>query len=195
MLRYVKNIKANDMISSIAYVIIGLVLLIWPGTSTQVVCMVLGIVLLIYGLVQIALYLFKKEKTMLSQGMLILGVIFSVLGIWILIKPEMIIMAVPVIVGVIIIMHGLHNTLQALELKKMDYGNWWMALFFGILTIVSGVVLAYNPFKVVNTVVRVIGIFLLYDGISDLWILNRIKKAGKGKEQVIDAEAVEIKEE
>lgn len=195
MLRYVKNIKANDMISSIAYVIIGLVLLIWPGTSTQVVCMVLGIVLLIYGLVQIALYLFKKEKTMLSQGMLILGVIFSVLGIWILIKPEMIIMAVPVIVGVIIIMHGLHNTLQALELKKMDYGNWWMALFFGILTIVSGVVLAYNPFKVVNTVVRVIGIFLLYDGISDLWILNRIKKARKGKEQVIDAEAVEIKEE
>lgn len=195
MLRYVKNIKANDMISSIAYVIIGLVLLIWPGTSTQVVCMVLGIVLLIYGLVQIALYLFKKEKTMLSQGMLILGVIFSVLGIWILIKPEMIIMAVPVIVGVIIIMHGLHNTLQALELKKMDYGNWWMALFFGILTIVSGVVLAYNPFKVVNTVVRVIGIFLLYDGISDLWILNRIKKTRKGKEQVIDAEAVEIKEE
>lgn len=195
MLQYVKSLKANDMISSIVYVIIGLVLLIWPGTSTQVVCMVLGIVLLVYGLVQVALYLLKKEKTMLSQGMLILGIIFSVLGIWILIKPEMIIMAVPVIVGIIIIMHGLHNTLQALELKKMDYGNWWMALFFGILTLISGLILAYNPFKVVNTVVRVIGIFLIYDGISDLWISNRIKKTRKGKEQVIDAEAVEIKEE
>lgn len=175
MLQNLKNLKANDMISSIIYMAIGLVLVIRPGTSTQVVCMVLGIVLLVYGVVQIGLSLFKKEKTLLSQGMLIFGIIFSVLGIWILIKPEMIIAAVPVIVGVVIIIHGLHNVLRALELKKMDYGDWWMALFFGILTLAFGMVFAYNPFKVVNTVVRVIGIFLIYEGISDLWILNRIK--------------------
>ena len=55
--QFLKRVKANDMISSLILGGIGLVLLIWPGTSTQVVCMVLGGVLLAYGIIQIVLYL------------------------------------------------------------------------------------------------------------------------------------------
>lgn len=185
MLDYLKNLKANYMITAMICVVIGLVLIIWPGTSTQVVCMVLGGVLLGYGIIQVVLYLFLKERTLISQGMLILGIIFSVLGAWVLLKPEMIIMAVPVIMGIIIIIHGLHNAVQAIDLKKMGYDNWWLALLFGLLTVAFGVVLVFNPFKAVNTVVRVIGAFLVYDGASDLWILSRVSKL---KKRVIDAE-------
>ena len=192
MLEYLKNLKVNYTISAVICVVIGLILVIWPGTSTQVVCLVLGGVLLAYGIIQIALYLFNRERTLVSQGLLILGIIFSVLGAWILWKPEMIIAAVPVIVGVLIIMHGVHNSIQAADLKNMGYANWWVALLFGILTIILGAVLVFNPFKVVNTVVRVIGIFLIYDGVSDMWILSRVSRAKKNAEKIIDAEAVEM---
>ena len=195
MLTYLKNLKANYTVSAVICVIVGLILVIWPGTSTQVVCMLLGGVLLGYGVLQIVLYLAAREKTILSQGMLILGIVFAVLGIWILLKPEMIIAAIPVIMGIIIIIHGLHNTIQAVHLKQMDYEGWWMALFFGILTIVLGGVLVYNPFTVVNTVVRVIGAFLIYDGVSDMWILSKVSKTKKEKERVIDAEAIEVEDD
>lgn len=185
MLDYLKNLKANYMITAMICVVIGLVLIIWPGTSTQVVCMVLGGVLLGYGIIQVVLYLFLKERTLISQGMLILGIIFSVLGAWVLLKPEMIIMAVPVIMGIIIMIHGLHNAVQAIDLKKMGYDKWWLALLFGLLTVAFGALLVFNPFKAVNTVVRVIGAFLVYDGASDLWILSRVSKL---KKIVIDAE-------
>ncbi len=192
---YFKKLKTNDLVSSLIFVVIGLVLLIWPGTSTQVVCMVLGGVLLAYGIIQIVLYLFAKEKTLYHQGMLILGIILSVIGAWILLKPEMIIAAVPVIMGIIIVMHGVHNIVQGLQLKGMDYEKWWIAFALGIITVALGGILIYNPFSVVNTVVRVIGAFLIYDGVSRIWIVSRVSKSRKLKEKVIDAEAVIVEEE
>ncbi|MCI7041881.1 MAG: DUF308 domain-containing protein [Lachnospiraceae bacterium] len=195
MANFLKNLKANYTLSAIICVVIGVVLIIWPGTSTQVVCMVLGGMLMIYGIVQIILYLFARERTLYLQGMLILGIVFSVVGAWILLKPETIIAAVPIIMGIIIIMHGLHNAIQAIDLKKMDYENWWVALLFGILTIVLGVVLVCNPFGAVEIVVRVIGAFLIYDGISDMWILSRLFKTKKNAERIIDAEATVIDED
>lgn len=195
MIQFLKNLKANYTVSAVICMIIGLVLIIWPGTSTQVVCKVLGAVLLIYGAMQIFMYVLAKERSLYLQGMLVLGVIFAVLGAWILLKPEMIIAAVPVIMGIIIVMHGLHNTAQAIKLKSMNYEKWWLALLLGILTIMLGGVLVYNPFKVVDTVVRVIGAFLIYDGISDIWIISRLFKSKRAMTQVIDAEAVIVDEE
>ena len=171
MINYIKNLKANYTASALICMVVGTVLIIWPATSTQVVCMVLGGVLLIYGIIQIVLYLIARERTLYLQGMLMLGIIFGVVGAWILLRPDMIIRAVPVIVGLIIIMHGIHNVAQAFDLKRMSYDRWWLALIFGMLTVLLGGVLVRNPFTVVNTVVRVIGAFLIYDGISDVWII------------------------
>lgn len=194
MINYIKNLKANYTASALICMVVGVVLMIWPATSTQVVCMVLGGVLLIYGIIQIILYLIARERTLYLQGMLILGIIFSVVGAWILLRPDVIIRAVPVIVGLIIMMHGIHNVAQAFDLKKMSYDRWWLALIFGMLTVLLGGVLVRNPFTVVNTVVRVIGAFLIYDGISDVWIISRVFKTHRDRETVIDAEAVEVED-
>lgn len=195
MFDYFKNLKANYTLSAIICVVIGLVLIIWPGTSTQIVCMVLGSVLLLYGLIQIALYLFARQRTLYLQGMLVLGIIFSVLGVWILLRPEIVIATVPIIVGIIIVIHGIHNITQAVSLCKMNYDNWWIALVFGILTVIFGGVLIYNPFEVVNTVVRVIGAFLLYDGLSNMWILSRVFKTKRNIDRVVDVEGTWVDEE
>lgn len=195
MMDFFKGLKANYTISALLCMVLGLVLLIWPGTTTQIVCMMLGIVLLAYGIIQIAVYLFARERTIISQGMMLLGIVFAVIGVWILLKPEMIIMAVPVIVGVLIVIHGLHNVVQAIALQKDGYDRWWLALLFGVLTVVFGGVLIYNPFGAVELVVRMIGVFLIYDGLSDLWILSRVFKVKRDKERIIDAEFVEVDKE
>ena len=73
MVRFIKELKANYMASAILCVLFGLVLIIWPGTTAQIVCRMLGGVLLIYGIIQIAVYLLNTERTVLSQGMLVLA--------------------------------------------------------------------------------------------------------------------------
>ena len=194
-MNYIKSLKVNYSLSAVICVILGIVLLVWPGQSTQVVCMVLGIVLGGFGLIQIILYLATKEKTMISHSMMMLGVVLAVIGGWIVLKPETIIKAIPMIVGILIVIHGLHNAVQAIDLKKMQYDNWWVALLLSLLTVALGVVLICNPFTIVDTVVRIIGAFLVYDGLSDMWILSRVFKTKKNREKIIDTDAVIIDED
>ena len=194
-MNYIKSLKVNYSLSAVICVILGIVLLVWPGQSTQVVCMVLGIVLGGFGLIQIILYLATKEKRMVSHSMMMLGVVLAVIGGWIVLKPETIIKAVPMIVGILIVIHGFHNAVQAIDLKKMQYDNWWVALLLSLLTVALGVVLICNPFTVVDTVVRIIGAFLVYDGLSDMWILSRVFKTKKNREKIIDTDAVIVDED
>ena len=194
-MNYMKSLKVNYSLSAVICVILGIVLLVWPGQSTQVVCMVLGIVLGGFGLIQIILYLATKEKTMVSHSMMMLGVVLAVIGGWIVLKPETIIKAVPMIVGILIMIHGFHNAVQAIDLKKMQYDNWWVALLLSLLTVALGVVLICNPFTIVDTVVRIIGAFLVYDGLSDMWILSRVFKTKKNRENIIDTDAVIVDED
>jgi uncharacterized membrane protein HdeD (DUF308 family) len=194
-MNYIKSLKVNYSLSAVICVILGIVLLVWPGQSTQVVCMVLGIVLGGFGLIQIILYLATKEKTMVSHSMMMLGVVLAVIGGWIVLKPETIIKAVPMIVGILIVIHGFHNAVQAIDLKKMQYDNWWVALLLSLLTVALGVVLICNPFTIVDTVVRIIGAFLVYDGLSDMWILSRVFKTKKNREKIIDTDAVIVDED
>ena len=191
-MNYIKSLKVNYSLSAVICVILGIVLLVWPGQSTQVVCMVLGIVLGGFGLIQIILYLATKEKTMVSHSMMMLGVVLAVIGGWIVLKPETIIKAVPMIVGILFVIHGFHYAVQAIDLKKMQYDNWWVALLLSLLTVALGVVLICNPFTIVDTVVRIIGAFLVYDGLSDMWIMSRVFKT---KKKIIDTDAVIVDED
>ena len=194
-MNYIKSLKVNYSLSALICVILGIVLLVWPGQSTQVVCMILGIVLGGFGIIQIILYLATQEKTMVSHSMMMLGIVLAVIGGWIVLKPDTIIKAIPMIVGILIVIHGLHNAVQAIDLKKMQYDNWWVALLLSLLTVALGVVLICNPFTIVDTVVRIIGAFLVYDGLSDMWILSRVFKTKKNREKIIDTDAVIIDED
>ncbi len=193
-MNYIKSLKVNYSLSALICVILGIVLLIWPGQSTQVVCMILGIVLGGFGILQIILYLATREKTMVSHSMMMLGIVLAVIGVWIVLKPDTIIKAIPMIVGILIVIHGLHNAVQAIDLKKMQYDNWWVALLLSLLTVALGAVLICNPFTIVDTVVQIIGAFLIYDGLSDMWILSRLFKTKKNREKIIDADAVIIED-
>lgn len=194
MAKFMKELKANYMASAILCVLFGLVLIIWPGTTTQIVCRMLGTILLVYGIIQIAIYLFNAERTVISQGVLVLGIICAVFGAWIFFNPAVIIKTIPVIIGVLIAIHGFNNIAQAIALQKEGYEKWWLALIFGLLTVGAGSVLIFNPFEAVETAVRLIGAFLVYDGGSDIWILSRVIKVKRDKEKIIDAEFVDIED-
>ena len=191
-MNYIKSLKVNYSLSALICAVLGVVLLVWPGQSTQIVCIVLGAVLGIFGIIQIIIYLVTQEKTMVSHSMMMFGIVLAVIGGWIVLKPDTIIKAIPMIVGILIVIHGLHNAVQAIDLKKMNYSNWWVALLLSILTIALGAVLICNPFTVMDTVVRVIGAFLIYDGLSDMWILSRMFKTRKYNEKIVDVDAVVI---
>ena len=195
MYQFLKNLKMNYVVSAIVCIVFGLTLVIWPDISSKVVCIGVGIVLLLSGIANLITYFGEKDRNLMTQISLIAGIILAVLGVWIILNPQILIMVIPVVMGVIVAVHGVHNLLQALELFKNEYSKWWVALLLGAVTVGLGVLLIFNPFEAVNTVIMLIGIFLIYDGISDLWIISRVSKTAREIRETVEALDVTDKSE
>ena len=81
-------------------------------------------------------------------------------------------------------------TVAALFAAVAAYGVALVLL--GGVTVGLGVLLVCNPFEAVNTAIMLIGIFLVYDGISDLWIISRVSKTARNIRQTMEALDVEV---
>ena len=148
-----KKIKTNVIISSALCVILGLVLVFRPGLSMRIVCTAVGAVLIVSGIMRMADYFTARDGSLYSQASLIFGIVLAVVGVWIVIKPDKVMAIIPIIVGIVIAIHGLHNLQQAAELWRDKYEKWWVALILGVLTVGFGVLLVCRPVAAIDTVV------------------------------------------
>lgn len=187
-----KKIKTNVVVSSALCVILGLVLVFRPGLSMRIVCTAVGVVLIVSGIMRMIAYFTARDGSLYSQANLIFGIVLAVVGVWIVMKPDKVMAIIPIIVGIVIAIHGLHNLQQAAELWRDKYDRWWVALILGVLTVGFGVLLVYRPFAAIDTVVMMIGFFLIYDGLSNVWIVSRIYRNAKMMKQEMEAVDIEI---
>ena len=169
-----KKIKANMIVSSLLCVLLGLVLVLRPGLSVRIVCTAVGIVLILSGVTRIIDWFCARDGSMYA--------------------PDKVLAIIPIIVGIVIGMHGLNNLKQAIELWRDKYDKWWVAFILGALTVGLGVLLICRPFAAIDTVVMLIGFFMIYDGLSNIWIVTRIYKNAKMFKQEMEAVEVELKE-
>lgn len=190
-----KKIKTNVVISSLLCVVLGLVLVIRPGMSMRIVCTAVGIVLIVAGITRMIDHFAARDSSMYSQVNLVFGIVLAVVGVWIVLKPDTVLAIIPIIVGIVIVLHGINNIKQAMELWRDKYDKWWVAGIMGVLTVGFGVLLICRPFAAIDTVVMLIGMCLIYDGLSNIWIVSRVYKNAKMMRQEMEAVDVEIKAE
>ena len=182
-----KKIKTNVIASALLCIALGIVLVVWPDMSVQIACMAIGAVLILNGISRLINFIFKRDGSLFSQMNLIMGIIITVIGVWIILQPAKVIAMIPILVGIIIIIHGVNNLQQAVSLCQSRYDKWWIALILGLLTVAFGILLICNPFEAVETLVMFIGLFLIYDGVSDIWIVSRVSRMGREIKQAVEA--------
>ncbi len=188
-----KSLKWNYIIEALITVVIGIALIVRPQGSLEIMAKALAVLLTLAGIVMIISYFAHKERSVLMSGGLALGIAIAAIGVWIFLNPSPFIDFVPRLFGVFIIASGLTNLSQTLSLIRYRYGLWWLSLIFGILTIGFGAVLLVNPKFVENMLVTLIGVFLVFDGATNIWTVSRVSKFARGVDQAIkDSEAIDV---
>ena len=61
---------------------------------------------------------------------------------------------------------GIKVVILSKELKKYGYDKWWAVLVVALLVFVFGIILLLNPFESLIIFIRILGTFLIIDGIS-----------------------------
>ena len=144
--------------------LVGLVLLLIPGTLNKIIGILIGAALLIVGVLAIIKY--TKEKEEGSNLNLVSGILYSVLGVIIIIYPYSIINLVTICLGVYLVINGLLKLKLSFNLKRVT-DKWIGTLIMSIITVILGILLIFNPFAGI-TITKLAGAFLVVVAIFDL---------------------------
>ena len=194
MQEYIKNLKLNFILASILYLVLGLVLLIWPAASSLALCRLLGAALLLYGLFNLVGFFLRDSGMGAFRLELFLGVVATGVGIFFLVQPRLVLSFLPIVMGVYVVIDSAVALKRTLELYRMEYHRWWLSLVLALVGIVLGLVLVFRPFAVTTTFFRLVGVVFLYLGISDFWSLWRVTSLVRDlrKNGAIDVDPIDI---
>ena len=168
--------RRSSLVMAVLTLLLGLLLVLAPNRSIRLVCTILGAALLIAGLIYIFTWL-RRRRDGFPVWFLIPGLILTALGLWLLTNPVSVIVLIQFSVAAVLIFHGIIDLQGAVSLFRLGFPNWWLDLLLSGLTILLGVVVLVNPFGTMEALTVLIGLSLVYDGASDLYLIYRVSKA------------------
>lgn len=186
-----KQVKADMILQALLCTVLGIVLLVWPAKTIGIFCKILAIGLAVIGIFYIISYFMNRE---LHPFGAVLGTIVLLIGGWIFIHPDSVVSLVPIVIGVILCVHGIQDIKLALESKRDNYEKWWSMLIIALVSIILGLLCIVNAFGVVRLALQFIGIALIYDGVTDVWVASRTVRAANERRRAEEALEVAYKE-
>lgn len=194
----VKEFRKSYILVSALYVVLGVVLLVWPTTSVKMICYGLGIAMLVLGITYGVIYLTKDNLSGFLQMDLVIGIICLAFGVFILLNPAFLASVLPFAMGIILLLGAVVKLQSAFNMKRLNFSKWYAALICAILIIVLGIVLLCNPFGNERFMILYIGICLVLDGMTNLvslfCIQYRVKKLVRIQKEHPEADLKELLE-
>ena len=141
----VNTVRTMLGVSGAVALIVGILITFWPKDSAVVITILLGIYFIIAGLAYVGLGIFSKGISGGARALdIILGVLFVVGGVIALANTQATAVALAVFLGILIGVLWIIEGAVALAQSSDASSKGW-AIFFGILSIVAGVVLLFSP--------------------------------------------------
>lgn len=172
-----KNFKLNAILTAVGELIIGIFLVLNPSVS-ELICKIIGVLLLIYGILNIFAYL-RNHEHFWDHTRLVLGIGAVIIALLFMFKPRTIIAFIGSILGICIVLSACSQILRSLTLRAFKFSQWWTALLIGVIFFLLGFSLILFPRIYGNLLIQFIGAFLLIEAVSDLLTIFKIAKLDK----------------
>lgn len=181
-MEFIKEIKTTLLVMAGFYIIMGLLMLIFPQLVSNTICYIIGAICLITGGLAIYVYIASEVYGPLAMVTLVISILFIGLGLFVFLNPETFASFIPLVMGIILALEGFSKLQSSITLKKYNYDKWWEILIGAIVIFIFGIILILNPFTSLIILIRLLGIFLIIDGISNIltaFSYNKIEKSIK----------------
>ncbi|MGW1722739.1 HdeD family acid-resistance protein [Streptomyces sp. NPDC002306] len=161
------------LLTGVASLVLGVLVLIWPGASLLAAGVLFGIYLLVSGVLQLVSAFGTHKTTSLRVLAFISGALSIVLGLFCFRGPMQSILLLGLWIGIGWVIRGITQTLAAVHDRGMPARGW--QIFLGIVTFIAGIVLIDSPFESVAVLTLVGGIWLVVVGIVEMVTSFRIR--------------------
>jgi uncharacterized membrane protein HdeD (DUF308 family) len=169
----------STLVSGVLTLIVGVLVLSWPGISVLAAAIAFGVYLLITGVAQVvfafSLHVSAGSRILLfisGAASLILAVLaFRHFG------QGYAVLLLAIWIGIGFVFRGVATTVSAVSDPTLPGRGW--SIFLGVITLLAGIVVLASPFASIVTLALVVGIWLAVIGIFEIVASFGIRKASK----------------
>jgi uncharacterized membrane protein HdeD (DUF308 family) len=169
----------SALVSGILSLIVGAVILAWPGISILVAAIAFGVYLLITGTAQVvfafSLHVSAGSRILLfisGAASLILAVLaFRHFG------QGYAVLLLAIWIGIGFIFRGVATTVSAVSDPTLPGRGW--SIFVGVISLLAGIVVLASPFASIVTLAIVVGVWFVVIGAFEIVSSFGIRKASK----------------
>lgn len=169
-----KSRKMSIIILSIVVLLIGVMMLIKPGQSMDLICKIIGIGMAVGGVLAIISAVMVSDNSLAKGSFLTAGVVSLVIGVIFLCMPGFVISIFPIIFGIAVAANGVINLINAFKVRVISDNQWMLPVGMAILTILLGILIFANPFRTMALLVRIIGIIIIYNALTNIFIATKM---------------------
>jgi uncharacterized membrane protein HdeD (DUF308 family) len=158
----------STLVSGIASLILGIVVLAWPGISVLVAAVAFGVYLVMAGIAQVA-FAFSLHVSAASRVLLFISGAASLILAVLAFRhfgQGYAVLLLAIWVGVGFIFRGVAITVSAIS-DPMLPGRGW-SIFVGVISLIAGVAVMASPIQSIITLAIVVGIWFVVIGVFEI---------------------------
>lgn len=190
-MKLVKSVKAAFALSAAAGVIFGLCLLIWPELSASLLCMIIGTLMVLSGVIRLLGYFSNDIYRLAFQFDLAAGILSVLIGGVLIFRRSAVTVLLPVIIGIVVLVDSVLRLQTAFDARHFGMKRWWLILTAAVVGAALGFLLLLRPLESGMLLRRVIGASLMVHGAEDLiTVLYAVKapRRASAQEPIIEAD-------
>ena len=164
------------LIIGVLALILGVFMLINPAITYEMMTLLLGLALLIFGVIEMIVGIFSRN-IFVSRAAVIIGAVLNiVLGILLAANPGIAALTLPLILGMWMLYQSFMTISYAGDLKNFKVKGYGLTLFCGIVLLVLAMLILLRPMTLgVVTVAVYIAISFTIYGLSEIVSAFRLK--------------------
>src|SRR3954463_10346746 len=172
-----QHLWKSALLSGILAVILGILVLAWPGITIVIAAIFFGASLLVYAISQVV-FAFSLHVSAGGRVLLFIsGGAALILAVLCFRSLQESILLLAIWVGVGFIFRGVATAVSAISDPTLPGRGW--EIFIGAISLVAGVVMLASPFESIAILTKVVGIWLIILGVFEVVAAFGIRKASK----------------
>lgn len=170
--KFLKRTNWTDIVISILFVILGVLLIIKPSEMVSVISILLGMVLFIMGFLKLVDYFTSKDK---EDYLLTFALVAAVLGVIVLCCADVISGIFRILLGIWIIVSGIRIFQTSLVWKEVKSGLWTTTVICALFMIIAGIVVLVSTTLAIRIVGIAILIYAILDIVARMIFINKVQ--------------------
>jgi uncharacterized membrane protein HdeD (DUF308 family) len=154
----------GTLIVGIITLVLGLIVTLRPSGSLNVIAVLIGLLMVVSGLFHLFRVFGAGESHRVWHG--IAGLLLLVIGVVLIRHLHLTVAFIGLIIGLSWIVEGVAALIAAFGGGSREGRGWW--IFFGILTLVGGIVITAWPVESVTAIAVLVGIWFILLGLFEI---------------------------